>query len=296
MIEMEDKYIEELKKKLESGDISQELFDEITKRWGDEKAEAPQEEGDSTETSGERKGTTRISGSGNLSDVTSEYLKISGSGRISGKVNVDNMSVSGSGRVEEDIFVARTLEASGSLSASKQIEAETIETSGSLKAGSIKAGTIESSGSLKVEGDIVAREMEVSGSCHAANIISDSLHSSGSLDVETVTGKEVEVSGAIRANAVECKSFSMSVDGGSHRNSIGKLNASEVKITSRRRFFKSTIEIDEITCKEGYLESVKAKKVFADEVVVGDGSVIDYVEAKVIKTSGDAVIKEKKVL
>lgn len=293
---MEDKYIEELKKKLESGDISQELFDEITRRWGNEKSVSSREERDSAETPGGRKGITKISGSGHLSDVTSEYFKISGSGKVSGKVNVDNMSVSGSGHVEDDITVSQTLETSGSLRALKRIEAETIETSGSLRAGSIKAGTIESSGSLKVEEGIVAREMEISGSCQTGSITADSLESSGSLEAETITGKDIEISGAIRADTVDCDSFSMSVDGGSHRNSIRKLNAGEVKITARRRFFKSTIDIEEITCTEGYLESVKAKKVIADEVVVGDGSVIDYVEARVIKTSGDAVIKEKKVL
>lgn len=293
---MEDNYIEELKKKLESGDISQELFDEITRRWNSSSDSKPQDNEEKTSDSEERKGTTKISGSGHLSSVTSEYLRISGSGHVSGKVNVDNMSVSGSGKIEDDIFVAQTLEASGSLKASKSIEADTIETSGSLRAGNIKAGTIDTSGSLKVETDIVARELESSGSCSATSIVCDQLESSGVLEAESVTGKNIEISGAIRADTVECETFNMSIEGTSHRNSIKKLNAKEVKITSRKRFFKSTIDIDEITCKEGYLESVKAKKVVADEVVVGDGCVIDYVEARVIKTSGDAVIKEKKVL
>ncbi len=293
---MEDKYIEELKKKLESGEISQELFDEIARRWDSGSGDKADDQDDETADSETRKGTTKISGSGHLSSVTSEYLRISGSGNVSGKVNVDNMSVSGSAKIEDDIFVAQSLEASGSLRAAKGIEAETIEASGSLRAGSIKAGTIDTSGSLRVETDIVARELDSSGSCQASSITIDQLDSSGSIEAETIKGKDIEISGSIRAGTVECETFSMSIDGVSHRNSIGKLDAKEVKIASRRRFFKSTVDIDEISCREGYLESVKAKKVIADEVVVGDGCVIDYVEARVIKTSGDAVIKEKKVL
>jgi hypothetical protein len=254
------------------------------------------EEDDSKETGEERKGIIKLSGSMHMSEVTAEYLKISGSGDVSGKVSVDNMSVSGSCSVGGDIFVSHNLEASGSLRAKKLIEVETIEISGSLRAGSIRAGSLDSSGSLKVEGNIAAREMDTSGSCHAVNITSDTLESSGSLEVENISGKDIKIYGAIRAETVDCEMFTMLVDGGSHRKSIGKLNAGEVKISPRRKFFKSTIEIGEITCREGSLESVRARKVVADKVVIGDGCVIDYVEAKVIKTSGDAVIKEKKVL
>ncbi len=293
---MEDKYMEELKRKLEQGEISQELFDEISKRW---KSKNEGDEGNATGSdsgSTEKHGTTSVSGSGHFSSVTAEYFRISGSGNVSGDVDVDNMTVSGSGKVGGNIKVTNIMETSGSLRADKLVEAGTIESSGSLHAGSIKANLVDASGSLKVTGFIDSKRIDISGSCTAESINSEELECSGVVRAESMKGGWIRISGGIRAESVECRNFEMSVEGGAHRGQIGRLLADSVKVTSRKRFFRSTLEIGEIRCKTASLECVKAQKVFADEVVVGDGSEIDYVEAKVIKTSGDAVIREKKIV
>lgn len=296
MMTMEDKYIEELRKKLENGDISQELFDEISRRWQGKKEEDSESSSETGSKSPEKQGTTSVSGSGHFSSVTAEYFRISGSGHVSGKVDVDNMSVSGSGKVGDDIKVSNILETSGSLKADRLVEAGTIESSGSLHAGSIKAGTIESSGSLKIADGIEAKKIDISGSCTAESVTGDELDCSGVIKSEKVKGGQIRISGGIHSETVECENFEMSMEGGSFRSRITKLIAGTVKITSRKRFFKSSLEIEELVCREAHLEFVKAQSVKADEVVVGDGCEIDYVEAKVIKTSGDSVIKEKKIV
>ena len=293
---MENSYSEELRRKLESGEISQGLYDEIMKRWGSQESKTEEEKEQFSENDQAREGTTSISGSGHLSNVISEILKISGSGHVSGYVDVDTMKVSGSGHVEGNISVSGELETSGSLASGGSIKAGSIDSSGSLKAQSIKAENIDSSGSLRVDGDIEAQTMDISGSCVAENVVCDDFECSGMLKAKTLKGSGVEISGGIRVDSVECDSFYMSIDTSTNRNTIGKLICTEAKIETRRRFFKSSVEIDELVCKEADLESVKAKKVVGDEVVVGNGCEIDYVEARVLKTSGDAVIREKKIL
>lgn len=288
--------MEELKKKLENGDISQELYDEILKRWNHEEEGTDREPGKQAEETRGRRGDTSVSGSGHFSDIVSETLRISGSGHVSGEIDVVDMKVSGSAKVEGDISVSGMLESSGSLRAEKNISAGTIDSSGSLRAGSIKAEKIDSSGSLVVEEDIEAQEMDISGRCDAESIKSDTFESSGSLKVSNLKGVSVDISGAIEAEEVECENFHMSIDSHSRNNSIEKLIAKNVKIESRRRLFTSSIEIEEIICENASLESVQAESIKANEVVIGDGCEIDYVEAKVIKTSGDAIVKEKKII
>lgn len=293
---MEDKMVEELKRKLENGEISQELYEEIMKRWNDKSTPSETSEEEKNDRDRVRQGDTKISGSGHLSDVVSETLRISGSGHVSGYVDVGQMKVSGSGKFQGDISVSDTLESSGSLKAEKKITAGNIDASGSIRAESIVAKNIDSSGSLRVEKSIEAEEMDVSGSCTAENITVGRLESSGSLHVIELRGKDVEISGSFEADNVECDNFDMSMDSFSHRNSIKKLAAKNVRIKNRRWRSRSSIEIDEITCENANLEAVKAKLVKGDEVLVGDGCEIDYVEAKVIKTSGDAIIKDKKII
>ena len=295
---MEDEYKAELRRKLETGEISQELYDEIMKRWSvseqgkEEKKETESKSG----TASTKEGETKISGSGHLSSVVAKNFEISGSGHISGIVDVDYMEVSGSGKIAGDITVSGDLEASGSLVAERSITAGTIDSSGSLKAGSIKARELESSGSLHVYGNIDVESMDLSGGCIAENITCKNLESSGVLSAKEIKGIELDISGGIRVDTVECESFSMSIEGYTHRNNIGKLVCKDVQIESGKRFFKSSVDIDEIICQTASLESVRAKRVIGEEVVIGDGCEIDYVEAKVIKTSGDAVVKEKKNL
>lgn len=293
MIAMENKLLEELKKKLESGDISQELYDEILARWSGSSASDPDK---SAEPETGKHGTTSISGAGNLSSVQSESLRIAGAGQVSGDVDVEDMSISGSAKVQGTITVSDSLESSGSLVAEKSITAGSIDSSGSLRAGSIKADQIDSSGALRVNGNIEAGEMDISGKCVAENIITESMDCSGSIEVKSLIGKEIEISGSIKAELVECESFEMSVDSPGHKSSIEKLKSGEVKVEAGRRFFRGTIDIREIECNTAYLESVKAEKIKGHEVVIGDGCEVDYVEASVIKTSGDAVVRNKNIV
>lgn len=293
---MEGKMIEELKRKLENGEISQELYEEIMRRWNhDDTSTAPTDE-TTNEDDRVREGDTRISGSGHLSNVVSETFRISGSGHVSGYVDVREMKVSGSGKFQGDISVSETLESSGSLKAEKKIVAGNIDSSGSIRAQSIEAKHIDSSGSLRVDQSITGEEMDVSGSCTAESITVDKLESSGSLHVKELKGKDVEITGSFEAETVECENFDMSMDSFSHRNSIKKLIAKNVKIKNRRWRSRSSIEIDEMVCENANLESVKAKSVKGDEVIIGDGCEIDHVEARIIKTSGDALIRDKKII
>lgn len=292
---MDGKYLEELRRKLESGDISQELFDEINRRWKTGRTEEPEENKTETPKPKERTGTTNISGSGRFSEVTSEYLKISGSGHVTGNVDVENMTVSGSGNVGGDINVANVLEISGSLRSDGKIEAGTLDSSGSIRARSITAGDLGISGSLKIDDNIQAKNIEVSGSCSAESIEGQDLECSGIVRAGKVKSPMIKITGGIRSDSVESEDFEMAMEGG-FDSKIGKLKSGSVKIFSKRRFFRSSVSIHDLQCECADIEYVKAGRITADEVVIGDGCEVDYVEAKIIKTSGNAVIKEKKIL
>lgn len=295
---MDDTYRMELKKKLESGDISRELYDEIMKRWdsSDSEGKGASEDDTGNRESRGRESETRVFGSSRMSEVSSDSFDVAGSARVSGNVDVGEMSVAGSIRVEGEVKVEGDLDSSGSLVAEKSITAGNIDSSGSLRAESIRARMLDSSGVVRVKGEIESDSMDVSGSCEAEKITSKAIESSGVITAKEIRSTSIDISGGITADTVECDEFTMSLDGYTSRNRIGTLKCREISIEGGRRFRKDIIEVEEITCETAYLESVRAKKISGGEVTLGDGCEVDYVEARVIKTSGDAVIRERKIL
>lgn len=292
-----------MKEKLENGEISQELYDELMSRWGVGTGKGGGKgEDETTEQKGNgprSDGVFHISGSGHLADVVGKELTISGSGKLSGIVNVDYMRVTGSARSEGDIRVTGELEVSGSLRAEKSVSSGSLHTSGSLHAQSLKSGPVHASGSLDIKENAEIDALECSGGASFQNLVCTDVKSSGFIRAKSIKGTSIEIYGNVRSEEIVCEDFLNRVYSRFYppRSEIGKLTCKTAKVESRGWFMKKgVIEIDEIVCKSAELEAVKSKKIVGDQVILGDDCEVDYVEARVIKVSGNAVVREKKIV
>ena len=91
----------------------------------------------------------------------------------------------------------------------------------------------------------------------------------------------------------------MELYGQSSRIKTLEADAVEIKYGRGRlfdRFFLRQVEISEIHCKRASLEGVISKSVWGDEIFVGSGCEIDYVEAKNIHISDGGIVKDKKIV
>ena len=288
------KDLDKLKERLNKGEISQDTYDEISGRWSrDEKKDEQQDHKD-----GDRKSTdmvVSVSGSGHFSDVDASELRISGSGHITGYVHVDRMRISGSGHVEGPIEVKETMEVSGSLHADDAVRGMSISSSGSFRCLKISAEEIESSGSVRVEDEMKAGSIKTSGSCRAEKIECEELRSSGSIRAQSINAKLASIEGLIVAGRVTADDFRLYIRRSD--SMIEQLEANTVLIESARRKFRSgSASIREIKCGTAKIEACTVERITGTEVEIGDDCKVGYVEAKIIRVSDRADVRERKVL
>ncbi len=295
---MENDHLEKLKKMLENGEIDQKTYDDITERWGNASNTATETTHEKKENSErQRSGKVRISGSGNLSDIYSEELHVSGSAHINGFVDSDVISISGSAKVSGDLKCNEEFEVSGSVAIAGDIDGKAIRFSGSLTGNSLKCKTLDVSGRVKILKDILAEQIEVSGNISSEDINAKIQHLSGAVRTGNVTGEEIRISGKIEANDVVCKRFEMEIYGSKSEMKKLKAEAVEIKYGHGRfsGFFQRNVNIDEINCRRAFLQGVISKSIRGDEIIVGEGSEIEYAEGRIIKLEGGTV-KEKKIV
>jgi cytoskeletal protein CcmA (bactofilin family) len=309
---------EDRKKKLQEmvagGKMSEDMFNEIMSRWeenGSEKEERHDEKAQE-ESKTERSKKIRISGSGMIQSVYAEETSVSGSLTVDGSIDSIFFHVSGSCRVEKDVISSDTIHSSGSMHIGGNVRGNKIESSGSLQiAGNMEACELESSGSISAESVICdefessgsakiskllrAKNIENSGKTKAESIECTMLKSSGLVEVRTVTGDEIYISGRINADSISSRRFEMKIyNSTSH---VVKLQSDIVEIRlQKKRFLSGEAKIDEIICNRAFLESTNSKYVKGDDIIIEAGCNIDYVEAKSLKISDEAKVKEKKII
>ena len=263
---MDEDLKRKLKEKLDQGIITQELYDEILTRWkttqdeDNKKEKIPEEKHENKEH--ERNSTVNVIGLGKFDDIYAKELTVSGSVKVSGNVDVFNMDVSGAASIGGNITLSGGLDVSGSLVAGGSISCESLDLAGSLKAEELVSGKIDSSGWLTIKKGIKA--------------------------------EIINVDGAIESDGVDCNSIQIDIS--STRGKITKLLCNTVNIRRQRRIFRSaSIKIDEITCKTAELEGVIAKSIIGDDVTLGDGCEVDYVEASTLKMSENAIVRKRNI-
>lgn len=286
-----------LERLLQSGEITQAMYDEMVERWksdaaGDRKADQETDESGKKDARGD---TIKISGFGSLTDAIAHKLMISGSGKISGNVEVDLMDVSGSGTIVGSVIARDALKASGSLGIGGRVRGGNIIASGSLKTGEVDCDSLVISGGASINGKLRANEIRNSGSISAETIESKDLVSFGVIKADRIASENIHVRGAVNSEHVICKSYRQESMGWS--TNIGKLESDIVDITSKRRLISTgaRVSIDEISGKKIALESTNCNSVKGEDVVIKDNCDIGYVEAETLSVSSRSRVREKKV-
>ncbi len=238
----------------------------------------------------------RISGSGTLSDVDAKEFVISGSGKVTGSVNVVDMHVSGSGKVEGSINCSSKLDVSGSLKVGGDVSAEEVLCSGSLRVAYCKCNNFILTGSAEIGEKIEADLIEDSGILRALGIKSRDLKFNGVIKADTVDSENVELHGAINAKRITAKRFNLESMGWA--SDIGTLEADEISITTRKRLILPgpRATVDEIRGDIVNIEGVNCRLVSAETVAIGDNCNIGYVEAAKMSISGKSKVGEKRTL
>ena len=232
--------------------------------------------------------TTKVSGSGKVHIEGIGDAHISGSGFIS----PEEIRISGSGRLPGGLNVGR-ITCSGSVSIGGDVEAEEMKISGSGSIlGNVKTKAFSAAGSVSIDGWVRGSVMKVAGSCSigGAAELTDTLRAHGSLKVfGDVTAKNlVELHGSFYIDGkVVTENFDAELRrSNSHvKNGIEAVNVSVKKkeveglvifgFPILGRIFRSgKLYTTSIKGEEVHLENVLCYDVYGKNVTIGEGCVI----------------------
>lgn len=229
--------------------------------------------------------TTRVIGFGKANMPGIGDVRISGSGYVSS----EEIRVSGSGLLPGGIKVGR-VKGSGSISVDGDIEADEMHFSGSASImGSVRATSLSASGSFRADNGATGRSMEVSGSCRIGDKIQleDSLIVHGSLSVrgDLDARKLVELEGSFDIDgrlttstfAAELRHSTSYVEDGIQADHIDvrkgrpKDSPFDLSIFGGRFGEGELVTTDINGGEEVYLENVRCDNVTGKHVTVGEG-------------------------
>jgi len=227
-----------------------------------------------------RGGGVSISGSGTLENVKGEYLKIAGSGKVEGDIDVIEMKTAGSCKVEGNIR-AESVECAGSCKIEGNIEAKEAEFAGSTAIeGNLNSEKISLAGSTKIEGDIRCNLLKSAGSTKIEGSITadDGVECGGALRARSLK------TGTFSGRGAVAKNFSLAMNGTS---SMKKLTAETIDIRpggskgllSGLFRGRGSLKIEKIYGTTIYLENVIADYVDGQEVSIGPGCKIDTLKS-----------------
>lgn len=233
--------------------------------------------------------TTRVSGSGKVHLEGIGDIRISGSGIVSS----EEIKISGSGSLPGGLKVKK-LSCAGSISIKGDIETEEMRFSGSSSiAGNVNTKSLSASGSLSVDGELKGSLLKAAGSCKVGKGVNleDALQVHGSFKVlGNVKAKNVvelhgafDVAGRVVTNKFEAE---LSRHESHIRNGIEAVN---VNVKSKgvgglvifgipivgKFFHEGKLYTTNIVAKEAvYLENVCCENVYGKNVTIGKGCVI----------------------
>lgn len=218
-------------------------------------------------------GTIRISGSG---FVSSEEIKISGSGSLPGGIKTARISCSG--RVSIDGSAqAEEMKFSGSASVAGDIKVKRLSASGSLSVGGeLKGSAVKAAGSCRIERQAelddtlrMLGSLKVSGDVKARNLVE--LHGKFDIHGKVVTQKfeaELGRSESYVRNNIDAVSVSV------RKKGFESIVLFGIPIFGRI-FCPGKLYTTDIVAKEGvYLESVCCENVCGRDVIIEKGCII----------------------
>ena len=292
---MEDEFINKLREKYEKGEISRETYEDILKRYLEERNEKIQEEPEKSES--EEKDvadfvektieTAMKSVDMAMKEVDME-LKKEFSSKEGRNYKCAGSCVLGPGRYDY-------ISASGSLMITGDVIAERISVSGALKSeGSIKVKTsLRCAGATKINGDVIVESISAAGFFRAKKVFGETVKLSGAIDVEKIKGESVQIGGFVSAEYIYGEEIRIKLS--KKKSRVEEIHGEEIEIECERGFFRKCsgrLEAKRIEGEEIRIESVIADVVEGESVIVGDGCVIGRLEAEDMKISKNSKVKE----
>jgi len=305
-----------MRKKLEerymSGEISEETYRSILKDMEEYDRKDNMEEDtdihddESGWTKGEkstqkRNGGVSISGSGSVDSVNGEYLKIAGSGKVEGDVDVREMKAAGSCKIEGNIR-AESVESAGACKIEGNIEAKEAVFAGSTAIdGNLNSEKISLAGSVKIDGDVICIHLKSGGSTKIEGAIAadEEIECGGVLRAASLKTGTFSGRGAVDIEeTVVARVFSLAMNGTS---SMTKLSADDIDIRPESstgglsKLFErgGSLKIEHIHGTTIYLENVIADYVEGQSVSIGPGCKIGILKSPNARVHEGAKIKRR---
>ncbi|AGB04748.1 hypothetical protein AciM339_0873 [Aciduliprofundum sp. MAR08-339] len=290
---MEDEFIRKLREKYERGEISRETYEDILARYEEEsgKEEGPEESRIFSEESVadivDRAMETAMKGvESAMKDLEMDMEKTSSRKKGNRSYKCAGSCVLGPGRYDY-------ISAAGSLKITGDVIAERISVSGALKSeGNIEAEMLRCSGSANIEGYVISENLNAAGVFKAKDLSGENIKISGSVSSGKLKGESIRIGGVIDAEQLEGEEIKIKLS--KKKSRIGEIYGEEIRIECERGFFRKwsgKLEVRKIEGEEIHIESVVADLVKGEEVIVDDGCVIETLEAKEMKISKNARVK-----
>ena len=295
---------EKLDKLLDENKIDRKTYDEILSRFTEKEddvegnSENNKESDNNSDNGGRDKNhkenkndedndVISISGIGSMNNVRAESLIISGIGRIKGHVNTKELRVSGAAEFSKDIN-SEKVNISGAVHGKTTLNSDDVTLSGRMEIDKISCNNIK-----------------ISGSANINNLKSGKIYMSGDIKSEYVEGGYIETSGILQIKKAKCDELVIELYSG--HSKIEEIDADKIKITERGFKHKSIniftkqssigyLSSSYIKCNDIYAENLKASKIISVNAVIGNDCTIDYLEAKTMNISENAIVKEKKFI
>jgi cytoskeletal protein CcmA (bactofilin family) len=209
--------------------------------------------------------SVHIAGSGVVAGGKYNRISISGSGKVTGNIEAEEIRVSGSARFMGDV-TAQFFKCAGSC----KIE------------GNVKSDLFKSAGSISISGSIEGNEVKIAGALKSYGIKARILHVSGSFKAESVEAEEAffEISEEAVAEKIVAKRITVRPSRGENMLSLGKI----LKYALRRHALP-VLEASEISADSVTVEDVIIKgNIVAKEIVLrGKADIVGSIQGEVKK-------------
>ncbi len=294
---------EKLDKLLSEDKIDKKTYDEILSRFTEkDDGEGNREDNKESENNSDNDGTDE-NNKENKNDEDNDVISISGIGTMN-NVRAGSLIISGIGRIKGHVNT-KELKVSGAAEFSKDITSEKVNISGAVHGKtSLNSDEVTLSGRMEMN-NILCNNIKISGSANINNLKSGKIYMSGDIKSEYVEGGYIETSGILQIKKVKCDELVMELYSG--HSKIEEIDADKIRITERGFKHKSIniftkqssigyLSSSYIKCNNIYAENLKASKIISVNAVIGDDCTIDYLEAKTMNISENAIVKEKKFI
>ncbi len=283
----ENDIIKKLEERYKKGEISKETYESIVKESLEENAKEESETSEE-EYEDERKSGVGIAGSGTVENVKGEYLKISGSGKVEGDVDVREVKIAGSAKIEGDVR-AEKVNCAGSCKIEGDLKAREVKVAGAMSIeGRMESDLIYFSGGIKVKGDINSKLLKSAGGtkCEGRITAEERIEMGGSISAEAVETPAFTGKGSMKVDGpVKCRNFRLEMKGSSSAESITSAKVEIISGSSKgiisRIFGKGgSMKAKRIKGKTVHIENTVADVVEGENVNIGPGCRVKILKAE----------------